>query len=121
MSCDSRHIVCGLLNKKLAIYDRRTLDLVQTLTGHTDHIWSCDMTKDLIVSGSWDGSVKLWTRSGGKLSDTYPHPDQREISGVRFSKDGNLIYVTCLSGSITILKVKLPEDQGLRPKLQFVR
>ena len=63
MTCDSRHIVCGLLNKQLAVYDRKSLNLVQNLHGHTDHIWSVDMTKDFIVSGSWDATVKLWSRS----------------------------------------------------------
>merc|ERR1712008_577686 len=70
MTCDSRHIVCGLLNKQLAVYDRKSLNLVQNLHGHTDHIWSVDMTKDCIVS------------------------DQREVSGVKFSTDGALIYVS---------------------------
>ena len=70
MTCDSKHIVCGLLNKKLAVYDRKSLDLVKNLSGHTDHIWSVDMTDDLIVSGSWDSSVKLWSRSTMNIGKT---------------------------------------------------
>ena len=70
MTCDSKHIVCGLLNKKLAVYDRKSLDLVKNLIGHTDHIWSVDMTNDFIVSGSWDASVKLWSRSTLNLGKT---------------------------------------------------
>ena len=116
MICDSKHIVCGLLNKKLAVYDRQSLELVQSLSGHTDHIWSVDLTKNLIISGSWDASVKLWQRNTLKLSDSYAHPDHREISGVKFSADGCLIYVSCLSGALTILK--LNDDQN---KLHFVK
>ena len=103
MTCDSKHIVCGLLNKKLAVYDRQSLDLVKNLPGHSDHIWSVDMTKDLIISGSWDASVKLWSRAKMDLSDTYFHPDRREISGVKFNKDGTLVYITCLSGTYNFL------------------
>lgn len=105
MTCDSKHIVCGLLNKKLAVYDRQSLDLQRNLTGHTDHIWSVDMTPDLIISGSWDASVKLWNRKSLTLADTYTHPDQREISGVKFNIQGDLVYVSCLSGALTVLKV----------------
>ena len=106
MTCDSNHIICGLLNKKLAVFDRKSLDLVQNLSGHTDHIWSVDMTEKLIVSGSWDSTVKLWSKKNWKILDSYPHPDQKEISGVKFSLSENFVYVSCLSGALTILKLE---------------
>ena len=81
MTCDSEHIICGLLNKKLAVYDRNTLNLIEMLDGHTDHIWSVDMTQTQIVSGSWDCSVILWNRKPFEILDKYHHPDHREISG----------------------------------------
>ena len=37
--------------------------------------------------------------------DNYSHPDQREISGVKLNTDGTLVYVSCLSGALTILKL----------------
>lgn len=110
MTCDQKWIVCGLLNKKLAIFNRKSLELAANLTGHTDHIWSVDMTADLIVSGSWDTSVKLWAKYSWKLLDTFGHPDQREISGVKFSTDAKLVYVSCLSGALTILKLVNQEN-----------
>ncbi len=83
LTCDAQYIVCGILNKELAIYDRKSLDLVKSLQGHTDHIWSVDMNAKHVVSGSWDGSVKLWQRDTWNLCGTFSHPDSREISGVR--------------------------------------
>ena len=106
MTCDLNYIICGLLNKKLAIYDRKNLELIETLSGHTDHIWSVDMTQHLIVSGSWDATVKLWSKYSWKILDTFAHPDHKEISGVKFSVNGQYIYVSCLSGALTILKLE---------------
>ena len=40
-----------------------------------------------------------------QLADIFVHPDQREVSGVKFSTDGTLVYVSCLSGALTILKL----------------
>jgi hypothetical protein len=47
------------LNKVINVYSRRTLKLVRQLFGHTDHVWSIDLNNKLIVSGSWDASVKV--------------------------------------------------------------
>ena len=116
MTCDSKNIVCGLLNKKLAVYDRESLKLVEMLNGHNDHIWSVDMTPSYIVSGSWDFSVILWKRSNLNILDVYSHPDHREISGVKFNSEGNLVYVSCLSGALSILKIDLNNE-----KFEFVK
>lgn len=106
MTCDSNHIICGLLNKELAVFERKSLNLVQNLSGHTDHIWSIDMTEKLIISGSWDSTVKLWSKKDWKILDSYSHPDQKEISGVKFSLSDNFVYVSCLSGALTILNLE---------------
>ena len=47
-------VVVGLLNKTIEVYDRATMLKVRTLVGHDDHVWSIDMNKEYIVSGSWD-------------------------------------------------------------------
>ena len=41
---------------------RKSLQLALTLEGHTDHVWSLDMNQSFIVSGSWDSSVRIWSR-----------------------------------------------------------
>ena len=73
MVCDQDQIVVGLLNKTIEVYERSSLVKVtsdnkkislrsnginriqvRTLWGHDDHVWSIDMNKEYIVSGSWD-------------------------------------------------------------------
>jgi len=121
MVCDRDQVVVGLLNKSIEVYDRQSLKLVRTLSGHGDHVWSIDMNREFIVSGSWDSSVRIWNRSDGRLLFLYTHPHGREISGVSIS--GNRILVTSLAGSLNVIErqgretfvVKrfFPESQGL--------
>ena len=40
-----------------------------------------------------------------QLVDNFSHPDHREISGVKLNTEGTLVYVICLSGTLTILKL----------------
>ena len=54
MVCDQEQVVVGLLNKTIEVFDRGSLAKVRTLWGHDDHVWSIDMNKEFIVSGSWD-------------------------------------------------------------------
>ncbi len=62
MACDDRIVVCGLLDKSIVVYDRETLNLNYELLGHTDHVWSIDLNRRYIVSGSWDATAKVWDR-----------------------------------------------------------
>ncbi len=40
-------VACGLLDKTVAVFHRRTLDRVATLRAHDHHIWSIDQVKKL--------------------------------------------------------------------------
>ena len=80
MVVDDNSIAVGLLNKVANLYDRQTLQLVHSMTGHTDHIWSIDMNKKYVVTGSWDATVTLWDRKQGTKEYYFRHPHEREIS-----------------------------------------
>ena len=51
----------------MQVFDRNSLVKVRTLWGHDDHVWSIDMNKEYIVSGSWDSSVRIWDRKEGDI------------------------------------------------------
>ncbi|WWD05286.1 hypothetical protein V865_003359 [Kwoniella europaea PYCC6329] len=76
MRCDSsilsigltpRYIVSANKDTKIHIYDRKTYELVKTLEGHTQPINSISLSsrKDKLVSGSGDGSWKIWDIATG--------------------------------------------------------
>ena len=62
MVVDETSIACGLLNKTVNVYDRKSLELSLQLFGHQDHIWCIDMSHRFICTGSWDASVIIWSR-----------------------------------------------------------
>lgn len=43
------------------------------LVGHTDNVCSIDTMDDLIISGSWDGTAKVWNLQGDVLFDLKGH------------------------------------------------
>ena len=133
MVCDNDEVVVGLLNKTIEVYDRNTMLKVRTLHGHDDHVWSIDMNKEYIVSGSWDSrstfrlkffpneilficSVRIWDREEGRIMFLYTHPHGRYFANLDdLFKDycreisgvrisGKRILVTSLAGSLNVLK-----------------
>ena len=80
MVVDQDSIAVALLNKVANLYNRSTLELVMSMTGHSDHIWSIDMNKKYIVTGSWDATVTVWDRKTGRKTHSFRHPHEREIS-----------------------------------------
>ena len=105
MVVDDRAIACGLLSKVANVYDRKTLKIIHSLKGHTDHIWSIDMNRTYVVTGSWDATVNIWCRKSGLKIYNFNHPHSREISSVKISE--NRVYLSCLSGSLAVLKETL--------------
>ncbi len=63
MSVNDDYIICGLLNKSILILETRSLKFVAKIEDACeDHIWSVKQNKNLFVSGSWQGVVKVWSK-----------------------------------------------------------
>ncbi|GAX44432.1 serine/threonine protein kinase [Tolypothrix sp. NIES-4075] len=75
------------------------LSLAQTLTGHTkaigeDHCIAISRDNSILVSGSWDKTIKIWNLTDGTLIRTLTgHSDS--VNSVAISPDGK----TLVSGS----------------------
>jgi len=63
-------LACGS-DKLIRVFDSANKP-VRTLTGHNDWVYSFAISQDgkSVVSGSWDGEVRLWNLPGGKLEKT---------------------------------------------------
>ena len=119
MKVDDTSIACGLLNKCVHVYDRKTLKLNLELYGHTDHIWCIDMNSQYICTGSWDASVIVWSRTDGEKVYTFEHPDNKEISGVKIA--GPRIYVSSLSGAVAVIEeLEEPDEDEIFDLKMFV-
>jgi WD40 repeat protein len=75
-----------------------------TLTGHTAGVnaarWS--PTANLIATGSWDGTLRLWS-ANGQLLRTIQLIEDGSVEGVGWSSDGERLAATCSNGSIHVL------------------
>lgn len=72
------------------------------LTGHKSWVNSLAFHGDRLVSGSSDGTVKLWDTKAKKLLRTFVLPDPREIRGVAISPDGKLVAAACRFGAVKV-------------------
>ncbi|MBI1929002.1 T9SS type A sorting domain-containing protein, partial [Candidatus Poribacteria bacterium] len=74
------------------LYDARTYDEIDLLTGHTDPVSSVAFSPDgsLLASGSWDQTVKLWSVAERREIATL-QGHNTVVSSVAFSPDGSLL------------------------------
>jgi WD40 repeat protein len=66
--------VIGIISpsaNEIVIFDVTTFELVATLTGHTDRIWSINWVDDYIASVSFDGTTRLWDTNTFQLLHTF--------------------------------------------------
>lgn len=85
----------------LILWDLEDLKIIKRFTGHTSAIrhnclvWSTDGKR--ILSGSWDGSIRLWDVNGGKQLASL-NPGYGRVMSVALSPDGKRALSSYLSG-----------------------
>ena len=83
------------------IWSIKTGDLIDILNGHTGPV-SClafSHINDILVSGSWDNTVKMWelyTKKG--ISETYEH--NSKITSIALSPNDKEVAVSTLNGEL---------------------
>ncbi|KAM7415510.1 hypothetical protein PAMA_017830 [Pampus argenteus] len=100
---------------------------LKTLKGHSNYVFCCNFNpqSNLVVSGSFDESVRIWDVKTGKCLKTLPaHSDP--VSAVHFNRDGSLIVSSSYDGLCRIwdtasgqcLKTLIDDDN---PPVSFVK
>lgn len=87
---------------------------VNTLVGHSKEVYSVAISPDgqILVSGSVDKKIKLWSMPDGKPMKTLP-AHQDKVMSVAISPDGGIIASGSKDGSIKLWNLKT--GQLLRP------
>jgi len=72
--------------------DIQNVHLITTLTGHTAKVTSVSFSPDgqILASGSWDKTIKLWRVSDGRLIRTLTG-HTNHVNSVSFSPDGQIL------------------------------
>ena len=85
-------MIVSFLRTKSAVVPWEKVKLRRTLTGHKDIIESVAISPDgqTIVSGSYDGTIKLWSLRTGELQNTLKGHTNR-ITCIAISPDGQTI------------------------------
>ena len=84
----------------------KKISLAQTLSGHSDYVFSVAFSPDgkVLASGSYDNTIKLWEVKTGRLINTLTgHSDS--VSSVAFSPDGQVLASGSLDKTIKLWEV----------------
>ena len=111
--------IVGNEHTDVLLWDARTGDLVHTLSGHDEDVYSVAFNSDgsrLVSTGDDDRTIVWDTRSGERLLTV---PGERgEAAGASFSPDGQLLAIGNLSRGGTIRIVDAQSGKEVRPPIE---
>jgi len=106
LSADGRQLVVAV-DYAAKVYDiTKPLELFE-LKGHRGAVWAVTISPcgELIATGSWDGTVKLWDARTGRERDTFKWPIGRVYS-LAFAPDGLRLAAGGDVGSVVVWDVE---------------
>ena len=108
---DDDKIVSGLRDNTIKIWNRKTFECTQVLTGHTGSVLCLQYDDQVIVTGSSDSTVRVWNVKTGELINTLLHHCEAVLH-LRFF---NGTMVTCSKDrSIAVWQMNSPTDMSIR-------
>jgi F-box and WD-40 domain protein 1/11 len=70
---DDDKIISGLRDNTIKIFDRKTLECTQVLTGHNGSVLCLQYDEKVIITGSSDSTIRIWNIKTGELMNTLLH------------------------------------------------
>ncbi|UJR26078.1 hypothetical protein I4U23_007424 [Adineta vaga] len=108
---DDEKIISGLRDNTIKIWDRKSLECIQVLTGHNGSVLCLQYDEKVIVTGSSDSTVRVWNVKTGELLNTLLHHCEAVLH-LRFI---NGTMVTCSKDrSIAVWQMNSPADITIR-------
>lgn len=86
-----RNLASGMTNGEILIYNPINSEILRTLRGHKDAVWSLLALDNMLFSGSKDGEIRFWDFGNGELLGTFNNVSNYSITEVTFSSDAGLI------------------------------
>jgi WD40 repeat protein len=85
------NLASGMTNGEILIYNPINSEILRTLRGHTNAVWSLLALNNMLFSGSKDGEIRFWDFGNGELLGTFNNASNYSITAVAFSSDAGLI------------------------------
>ena len=106
-SSDGKMLASGLADYTIKLWDVKTGNVINTLTGHTDRVTSVAFNPygKMLASGSWDNSIKLWDVKTGTITRTLTG-HKNTVDSVAFSPDGKMLASGSADSTIKLWDVK---------------
>jgi len=107
---DGTKIVSASADKTVRVWDGQTGEQIKKLTEHSSFVNSVSSARrgpPLVVSGSDDGTAKLWDLRVKKCLQTMP--EKYQVTSVAFSDDASKIYSGGLSNDISVWDLRKNE------------
>jgi WD40 repeat protein len=91
-SPDGRRLVVSGLSAQIYVWDLTSGQLIQTLTGHTDWVWSIASTVDgsTLISAGEDRTIRVWDLTTGVCTTVFRAHKER-IWALAIANDGTLV------------------------------
>jgi len=108
---DQKLLASGHEDGTVRLWRSQTLQIVRTLTGHTQRVWGVAFSPDgtLVASASLDKTVRIWETAGGKLLSLL-RGDEFGLGSVAFSPDGALLLTRDVALIVKLWKVQTSAD-----------
>jgi WD40 repeat protein len=117
---DSKYLVLGRSDNKVTILNVEDGSEVRTLEGHTEGIYAVVSSKDWIISGSEDYTVKVWNRETGECIRTLQHGGF--LQSMSISDDSKWLATGAGDGLVRIFNMNTGECvKMLKAHTRYVR
>jgi F-box and WD-40 domain protein CDC4 len=78
--CGTRHLITGHGDNLIRVWDTTSWQCVRMLHGHTATVMCLQCEGNLLCSGSWDDTLKLWNVDSGEPTKTFSGTSIRSYS-----------------------------------------
>jgi len=108
LSADEKRVYIGSWDNYISVYSVDYSRIIDSVYAHDDAVSCMDVNDDLLVTGSWDSTVKLWKATPTGLEPQQDLVDhEAEVRCVQITKDKNLVVSGASDGKLVLSDLRM--------------